>query len=106
MSYMVDISDKADEDLRGVFEYISLTLQSLGSSIKQLSQLESTIMSLAEMPERFRRYDKEPWLSRGLHIMPVDNYLVFYIVNKELQKVTVIRVIYGSRDIAVQLGEE
>lgn len=25
-----------------------------------------------------RVYEKEPWLSRGTRIMPVDNYMVFY----------------------------
>jgi len=30
------------------------------------------------MPQRFREHDKEPWLSRGLRIINVDNYCVLY----------------------------
>ncbi len=56
------------------------------------------------MPERFRSYDKEPWQSRGLRIMPVDNYCVFYIPDQEKQVVTIIRVMYGKRDIDSQLN--
>ena len=37
--------------------------------------------------------------------MPVDNYLVFYIPNKETQTVTVIRVMYGGRDVEIQLNQ-
>lgn len=37
-------------------------------------------MGLEQMPERFREYEKEPWHSRGIHIMPVDNYCVLYIL--------------------------
>lgn len=105
MRYVIEISDAADEDLRGIFEYIALTLQSLQSAIGQLNRLEESIMRLDEMSERFRPYEKEPWRSRGMHIMPADNYLVFYIVDKEAEKVTVIRVMYGGRDVETQLGE-
>lgn len=57
------------------------------------------------MPERFCVYDKEPWKTRGLRIMPVDNYLVFYIPDKKTQTVTVIRVMYGRRDTDKQLNQ-
>lgn len=57
------------------------------------------------MPERFMAYEKEPWLTRGLRIMPVDNYLVFYIPDKETKNVTVIRVMYGGRDTDKQLNQ-
>lgn len=42
------------------------------------------------MPERFRKYEKEPWHSRGLHIIPVDNYCVLYIPDMEKAVVSVI----------------
>ena len=37
--------------------------------------------------------------------MPVDNYLVFYIPQEEDKTVTVIRVMYGRRDIDAQLKQ-
>ena len=37
--------------------------------------------------------------------MPVDNYLVFYIPNKDAGIVTVIRVMYAGRDVAKQLKD-
>lgn len=48
---------------------------------------------------------KEPWCSRGLRVMPVDNYLVFYIPNKDAGIVTVIRVMYAGRDVDRQLND-
>ena len=103
MIYSVKISAQAEEDLKGIFEYIAFDLMSLQNANSQLGRLESNILKLKEMPERFRLYEKEPWLSRGLRVMPVDNYLVFYIPNKETQTVTVIRVMYGGRDVEIQL---
>jgi len=35
--------------------------------------------------------------------MPVDHYLVFYIPNHDEKSVSIVRVMYGGRDIGVQL---
>ena len=105
MIYSVKISTQAEEDLKGIFEYIAFDLMSLQNANAQLSRLESDILKLKEMPERFRLYEKEPWLSRGLRVMSVDNYLVFYIPDKETKTVTVIRVMYGGRDVEKQLNQ-
>ena len=58
------------------------------------------------MPYRFKAYEKEPWKTRGLRIMPVDNYLVFYIPSDDTQSVTIIRVMYGGRDTDKQLDNQ
>ena len=69
----------------------------------RLDKLEEHIIGLERFPEKFRPYEKEPWHSRGLRVMPVDNYLVFYIPDKEAGIVTVIRVMYSGRDADTQL---
>ena len=104
MNYEVRLTTEAENDLRGIFEYIAFELQSPQNAAGQLDRLEQSIMSLDQMPERFRVYEKEPWHSRDLRIMSVDNYLVFYIPNHEEQTVKIMRVIYGGRDIDKQLN--
>ena len=79
MSYEVTLTPEAKHDLREIYRYIAV------------------------MPERFRVYDREPWSSRNLRVMPVDNYVVFYIPDHQVKTVTVLRVMYGGRDIAAQL---
>lgn len=103
MIFEVEVSNQADTDLRNIYEYIAFELQSPENASGQLDRLEKSIMGLDQMPERFREYEKEPWHRRGLHIMPVDNYCVFYIFNMENVLVTIIRVMYGGRDIDSQL---
>lgn len=75
------------------------------NSAKQLERLESQILSLGEMPERFPRYGKEPWYSRGLRFVEVDNYIVFYIPDIKEQVVTILRVMYSGRNIEEQLSD-
>jgi toxin ParE1/3/4 len=106
MNYEVRLTPKANKDLCCIFEYIAFNLQSVQNATSQLERLEKNIVNLNRMPERFNLYEKEPWLSRNLRIMPVDNYLVFYIPNHNEKIVTVIRVMYGGRDIDAQLNED
>ena len=54
--------------------------------------------------KRQRQYELEPWKSRGLRVAPVDNYLVLYIPDDDTQVVTIIRVMYGGRDVNTQLN--
>ena len=41
MIYKVEISDQADSDLRGIFEYITFELQSIENASVQLSRPEN-----------------------------------------------------------------
>ena len=104
MIYEVTTTDQADADLRGIYEYIAFELLSPDNAAGQLDRLEEHIMGLEKFPEKFRLYEKEPWHGRGLRVMPVDNYLVFYIPDKDAGIVTVIRVMYAGRDIDSQLN--
>ena len=104
MIFNVVISMQAQEDLRGIFEYIAFELLSPENAEKQLERLERQILSLDEMPERFPRYGKEPWHSRGLRFVAVDNYIVFYLPDVEEQVVTILRVMHSGRNIEEQLS--
>ena len=55
MIYEVELSEQADSDLRGIFEYIAFELQSPGNASGQLDRLEEQILSLDTMPERYRK---------------------------------------------------
>lgn len=104
MIFKVIISAQAENDLRGIFEYITFELLSPENAEKQLDHLEKQILSLDEMSERFPRYGKEPWYSRGLRFVSIDNYIVFYIPDIEEQTVTILRVMYSGRNIEEQLS--
>ena len=105
MIYEVRMTPEAKNDLRGIFEYIAFVLQSVQNAAGQIDRLEKGISELNQMPERVRKYEKEPWHSRNLRVMPVDNYLVFYIPDQTTGIVTVIRVMYGGRDADRRLNE-
>ena len=104
MMYEVEVSEQADSDLRGIFEYIAFELQALENASGQLDRLEEQILSLDTIPERYRKYEKEPWKTRGLRVLPVDNYVILYIPDSDKKVVTILRVMYAGRDIDNQLN--
>ena len=103
MSFEVELTERADRDLRNIFLYIAVDLQSPENADKQVKRLWNAILSLDELPERYRRYEDEPWHSRGLRILPVDNYNILYIPSLEERIVRIMTVMYGGRDISEQL---
>lgn len=105
MNYEVELSAQADADLRGIYEYIAFTLLASENAVNQLDRLETGIISLEHYPMRHRAYEKEPWHSRGLRVLPVDNYVLLYIPKEDTKVVTVIRVLYGGRNIDKELKE-
>ena len=70
MTYEVRMTANAENNLRGIFEYIAFNLQSVENAVRQLDRLEHNIASLEQMPERFPVFREEPWRSRNLRIMP------------------------------------
>ena len=106
MIFDIQISEQADKDLRGIYEYIAFELLSPENALGQLNRLETAINKLDHMPEKHHNYEREPWRGRGLRVFPVDNYLVFYIADTKNKVVTVIRVMYSGRDVDKILSED
>ena len=104
MMYAVELSEQAELDLRGIFEYIAYELLSVQSAAGQLDRLEARISALDHHPKRYSLYDREPWRSRGLRTVPEDHYRVFYLTDDERAVVTVIRVMYAGRNADQQLN--
>lgn len=52
MIYDIVISDQAEIDLRGIFEYIAFELQAPENASGQLDRLEACIMDLGYMQKR------------------------------------------------------
>ena len=103
MKYEIKITEQAESDIRGIYNYIAAGLLAPKTAGNLLDKLEKSISELCFMPSRFRKYGSELWQSRGLRIMPVENFAVFYIADKKEKIVTIIRVMYAGRNIEKQL---
>jgi toxin ParE1/3/4 len=104
MTWVVHYTDSAKQDLRDIYSYISDVLLEPVTAEKQTSRIMDAVDSLDHMPLRYRLYDKEPWCSKGLRVLPVNNYLVLYIPDESSHIVKIIRIMYGGRDVEKHLG--
>ena len=96
MSWTVEISDAAYEDLRSIYSYIALGLRSTDDASNVLRRILAEIATLDEMPIRFRSYPREPLASQGVRVMDVGNYCVYYLAKGDV--VSIARVLYFRRD--------
>ncbi|MTI96914.1 MAG: hypothetical protein FH749_15840 [Firmicutes bacterium] len=62
------------------------------------------IAKLNQMPLRHPLYGKGKWENIGLRVLPVDNYLTFYLPVESRKTVAVIRIMYGGRNVDEQLN--
>jgi plasmid stabilization system protein ParE len=98
--------NQAEQDIRGIYEYIAYVLMSAQNAAAQIERIKAGIFSLSEYPERQTIYDVQPWKSRNLRFLPIDNYTIYYLINDEKKSVQIIRVMYGKRDTTKQLNKD
>lgn len=104
MTYEVMLTQRAEEDIRDIYEYGAYELAEPTAASDLVKRLYETCESLGSYPERHQVVDVEPWRSRNARFVKVGNYLVFYTVDKHAGTVHVFRVMYGGRDVHFQLS--
>ncbi len=104
MSYKIIYTEESEQDLVNVYSYIARNLLVPETAKNQINRIMNAIKGLDELPLRHKPYQDEPWHSEGLRVLPVDSYLVFYIVIEEEKTVAIIRIMYGGRNIDLQLS--
>ncbi|WP_338546357.1 type II toxin-antitoxin system RelE/ParE family toxin [Emergencia sp. JLR.KK010] len=97
--YKVIYSPQAADDLKDIYSYIAFELLVPDTAKNQVNRIRKQICSLDFMPARFPIVDWEPWQSMKMHKIPIDNFIVFYLIDSDHLCVTIIRIVYGGRDI-------
>ena len=97
--YKVYYSVDALGDLREIYSYIANELLVPETAKAQLRRIRKEVRSLDYVPARYTLVEWEPWHSMKMHQFPVDNFIVYYLVDDKVRTVTVARIFYGGRDI-------
>ena len=104
MSYKIIYTEESGRDLLNIHSYIARDLSVPETAKNQIDRIMNSINALDELPLRYKLYQDEPWYSKGLRVLPVDNYLVFYTVIEDENTVAVIRIMYAGRNIDLQFS--
>lgn len=97
--YRVQYSPAALDDLKDIYAHIATVLRTPENASKQIHRITEEICSLDFMPCRYEQVDWEPWKNMGMRKVAVNNFVVFYTVDQNRLNVTVIRIVYGGRDL-------
>jgi len=96
--YKILMTQPAADDLKDITAYIANELREPAIAKKFVEKIKEVIMSISEMPARHSLVADEKLANQGIRKILVDNYLVFYIVSKKFETVTVVRILYARRD--------
>ena len=100
MDWHVEITEEAEQDVEEIYQYIAVSLQEPGIAWKQTERIRDKLEKLNHMPERNSVIQDEPWQSREIRRINIDNFAAFYTMDKRTNTVTVLRILYARRDLS------
>lgn len=103
LTYNIHYSPIAVSDLNEIADYITNTLFSPQAAKKLLVKIKSSVENLATFPligKELTPYKDEELPYRWVK---VDNYMVFYNVDKQENTVYIMRVLYGASEYLTEL---
>lgn len=101
--YEIKVTRQALEQMREIAHYISYDLMASEAADNLLDDLKASILKLSVLPKKYPLIEEEPWRSEGVRKIVVKNFLVYYWIDEEYNKVQVTAVIYSKRDQIKQL---
>ena len=103
--WQVTVSEPAEIDLDEIYKFIAETLLNPAAAWRQFERIRDALSGLDMMPERGTILKNEPWRSRGLRRLIIDNYVIIYEIQEETDIVAVIAIIYSGRNFDDVLGQ-
>lgn len=97
--YKIEYLPAAQNDLLEILKYIAVNLANKKAATEITKEIVAKIDGLAEFPYKNAVYNPIRPLNYEYRKLPVKNYLVFYRVDEDLKLITVVRLIYGRRNV-------
>ena len=96
-NYKIKMTPKAAEDMKNIYEYISEELYAATAANNLLRKIEKEITRLKTFPFSCP-YVSDLYLKiKGYRRLIVENYVVFYFLKEEKEKVVIVRILYGKQ---------
>jgi len=96
--YSLIVSPRAGYEIKDATTYISYTLMNKSAADNLLSKTNISINSLSSNPYRRPLVRDKRLAAKGLRLLPVNNYNLFYIICEKTKRVFIISFMYSKRD--------
>lgn len=103
IKYEIIITDKAKNDLKDIFYYISNSLMAENAANNLMNEFENSILRLENLPKScsiIEHYKDKKFEYRKLIIK---NYIVIYRIDELQNLVYISRIVYGGRNYINEL---
>ena len=97
-NYEVNITEPAENDLRDIARYISSQLNAPITARNMMQTMKKSISTLETMALGYPLIRDDRLAVMGYRILPIKNYIAFYIVNEKGKTVDVDRILHSRRD--------
>ena len=98
MTYNIHITNKGEQDIIESADYIEFTLLNRAAANSLLDAAEEEIGKLSFMPEKHQIIDDPVLKEWKIRMIPVKNYLAFYVIDESSHTVHIVRFLYGRRN--------
>ena len=98
MKYEIRITRAAERDLSSAADYIEHVLLRPQAANDLLDKTASKLGELASFPEKSALVDDPILKAWGIRFTIVNHYLAFYVIDKEENRIYIVRFLYGKRD--------
>jgi len=98
MNYTPNITDSAEEDILTTVNYITNDLKNPTAANNLLDEIERHEKNLEENPYIYPLVNDDYLSEKGLRLIVIKNYLMFFIIDEKNKTVTVLRFLYGRRN--------
>ncbi len=96
------VYEDAVEDFKQIVQYITYNLKNPEGAMKLIQLFESKLRSIMSFPDSYPIiYDSKLELS-NLRKCMMDNYLIIYILNQDLEQIEIVRIIYQREDYLIE----
>lgn len=97
-TYQIEITEPAELDLREIYRYISVELQEPSIALSFIEKINEAIIGLENLPYRHELVIDEQLANQGIRKIPIEKYMIFFKIQEDEKKITVVRILYGKRD--------
>jgi toxin ParE1/3/4 len=98
LNYSIEISEISLNDLDETVEYISETLQNEIAAENLYKEFYKKSYSLVTNPMHYALVKDEYLAQKGVRLMTVNNYNIFYVVRENINVVRIIRFMHSRRN--------
>ncbi len=101
-TYKIKYLPVALKDLNDIIDYLAITLCNKKAALDFIDALNLSVSRLYSFPYSCRLYQSQSLLNSEYRVLPVENYLVFYVILENVVEIR--RIVYARVNLDAMLS--